>query len=181
MNRTGWLAFAGGASLGMVAGRYLPPLLAQGLAAMGNQDPFEPFVRDHRRFLHLLNEMEASRGRSMVHRGQLLARLKRGLAAHAVAEEDVIYPLLIEEAEADVAARRLYAEHGMIKTHLYALERSLADEDAWLSRAAALRALVADHARLEEEVEFPRLRLALDTGETARMARHLRREKAMIV
>lgn len=178
------VTFAGGASLGFIASRILPPLLSQTVASWNTargHDPFQYLAEDHDRFRRLLAEMEESRGKGTFHRTQLLARLKRGLAAHAMAEEDVIYPLIHDEVGAEVAAERLYSEHGMIKTHLYALERSMDDEGAWLDRAAALRRLLDAHARQEEEVEFPRLRGLLDHDALARTARHIRREKAMML
>ncbi|MGE5504653.1 MAG: hemerythrin domain-containing protein [Actinomycetota bacterium] len=182
MDNRDWIAFAGGASVGLVAGHLLPPLLAQAAVLLGgNPDPFDLLADDHRHFLDLLRQMEGARGSGLAFRTQLFLRLKRSLAAHSMAEEDVIYPLLAEEAGAHAAAERLYAEHGAIKTHLYALERLLGDDVAWAERASALKRLVADHARREEEVEFPRLRHRLDEDAFARLARHVRREKAMVV
>lgn len=184
MDQKTWLAFAGGASMALIADRILPPLLAQGVASLDTArgtDPFALLAEDHRRFSHLLTEMVQSRGRGAITRTQLLLRLKRGLAAHAMAEEDVVYPLLREEARADIAADGLYTDHGKIKTHLYALERLMTDEAAWIARAAELKTLLERHARQEEEIEFPRLRGLLDEEAIARMARHVRREKAMLL
>lgn len=190
MAANGWFsarsmaAFAGGASAAFIASRILPPLVSQGVGRVSGRlggDPLEGLTADHRRFQHLLAQMEQSRGRGVLYRGQLLARLKRGLAAHAMAEEDVIYPLLQEELGAAAAAARLYAEHGLIKTHLYALEGLIRDEHAWLRRVSTLKALIEEHARREEEVEFPRLRQALTPDATARMNRHVRRERALVL
>lgn len=184
MDRNSWLAFAGGASIGLMAGRLLPPFVSQGIASLESargKDWFDVLAGDHRDFSHLLAQMIQSRGRGTAYRAQLFLRLKRGLAAHATAEEDVIYPLLREEAGAEDAALRFYGEHGRIKTHLYALERLIGDEAAWIARAADLRMLVERHAREEEEVEFPRLRALMDEEEMKRVARHVRREKSMIL
>lgn len=175
----GLAAFAGGASVAFIASRLLPPLLAQGVANV--TDPFGVLIDDHRHFLDLLDEMERSRGAGTFQRTQLFLRLKRRLAAHAMAEEDVIYPVLREEGGDEQAATRLYRDHGEVKTQLYALEQSLRDEEPFLARASALRTLIAEHARQEEEVEFPRLRALLDEEATARMARLVRREKAMVL
>ncbi len=190
MPGNGWLSarsmamFAGGASAAFIASRLLPPLVSQGLgslrAARGH-DPLAGLVDDHRRFLRLLEAMENSRGRGTFYRGQLLIRLKRGLSAHAMAEEDVVYPLLREEVGEEAAADRLYAEHGAMKTHLYALERLLDDEPAWLARVGVLKALIETHAQNEENVQFPRLRDRLGAEETARMNRHVQRERALVL
>lgn len=185
MDRTGLFsarglaAFAGGASLAFIASRLLPPLLAQSVANV--VDPFGVLVEDHRRFVDLLTQMERSQGASAFQRTQLFLRLKRGLAAHAMAEEDVIYPVLKEDVGDVAAANRLYTDHGAIKTHLYGLEQTIRDDAAWLPRVSALKNLLADHARQEEDIEFPRLRVLLDEEATARMARKVRREKAMVL
>ncbi len=179
-----WLAFAGGASAALIASRLLPPVLSQGLAVYDRQrghDPFDVLAKDHARFRQLLADMDQGRGRSLAWRGQMFLRLKRGLGAHALAEEDVVYPLLREEAGADAAARQLNEEHGQMKADLYALERCLDNEDRWLARVRALRSLVERHARQEEEVEFPRLRRLLDEESLQRLGRHVHREKSMLL
>ncbi|MBF0307381.1 MAG: hemerythrin domain-containing protein [Alphaproteobacteria bacterium] len=178
MDANRWLAFAGGVSLGVIADRVLPPLVSQ---AMPLGDPFEALVADHRHFLNLLDQMAQSRGRGVVWRTQILLRLKRGLTAHALAEEDVIYPMLDEQAHAERAAGALYSDHGLIKTHLYALERGLAEESPWLARVGTLRNLLERHARQEEDIEFPRLRALMDQDGMTRLGRHIRREKAMVL
>ncbi len=179
-------AFVGGASAAMIAGRVLPPLFAQAVgsarAAMG-RDPFEALIADHRKFVALLSDMERSddRGRSVFRRGQLLFRLKRRLAAHALAEEDVLYPVLHDEAKAAHDAKHLYGDHADIKIHLHALEQMPKDDPEWVQRAGTLKRLIADHARQEEEVEFPKLRRVLDEHGLMRLSRNMQREKALIL
>lgn len=179
-------AFVGGVLTGMIASRLLPPLLARASgtawAAMG-RDPFDELIADHRKLVALLTEMEQSqgRGRSNFHRTQLLLRFKRRLAAHALAEEDVAYPLLHDAAKAADDAKHLYAEHADMKIHLHALEQMPKDDPAWTARARALRQLIEEHARQEEEVEFPKLRQALGHQERTRLSGDLSCEKALIL
>jgi iron-sulfur cluster repair protein YtfE (RIC family) len=147
------------------------------------RDPFDALIADHRRFIALLRDMEQSqsRGRSAFHRAQLLLRLKRGLAAHALAEEDVVYPLLHDEAKAIEETKHLYDEHADMKIHLHALEQMPKDAPEWTARARALRQLVEEHARQEEDVDFPKLRRALSEQAAARLSSNLQREKALIL
>lgn len=180
----GIAAFAFGAVAGVLAGRLLPPIAA---AASGSAraragfDPFDALAADHRRFLDLLEEMAESRSDARIQRIQLLLRLKRRLAAHAMAEEDVIYPLLADEAAASDDARKLYSEHADIKMRLYRLERMSKTGPEWASEARALREVIAEHARHEEEVDFPALRRALDEKGRTHLARDLYREKALVL
>ncbi|WP_142849313.1 hemerythrin domain-containing protein [Telmatospirillum sp. J64-1] len=181
----GMMAFAGGTMAALLASRILPPIMAQAAgsarSSMG-RDPFEGLIQDHRHFLDLLGQMEEAEDSGAFQRTQLLLRLKHALASHAMAEEDVVYPLLHDEAHSEDSARQLYAEHGEIKRHLYAMERLVSkDPAAWVDHAHALRLLIQDHARHEEEVDFPRLRQMLSEEELNRMAGHIQREKALLL
>lgn len=180
----GLTAFAIGAVAGVLASRLLPPVAgaAAGMARVrAGRDPFDALIADHRRFLDLLDEMAESRSDARLQRTQLLLRLKRRLAAHAMAEEDVIYPLLSDEANAPDDARRLYSEHAEIKMRLYRLEHMAKNDPQWASEVRALRTLIADHARHEEEVDFPALRRALDDERRTHLARDVHREKALVL
>jgi hemerythrin superfamily protein len=190
IGKMGWLfgqgmaAFAGGAVAATVASRLLPPLVAQAAGAAraaGGGDPLETLIADHRRFVALLTEMEQSADTATIHRTQLLLRLKRGLAAHALAEEDIVYPLLHDEAKAADDAKHLYSEHADIKIHLHALEQMPKDAPEWAQRAGALKQLIEGHARHEEEIDFPRLREVLDEQAMRQLAGHVQREKALIL
>jgi hypothetical protein len=174
-------SFASGALAGILASRLLPPLLGQvrgAVQASAGADPFVQFVRDHRHFEDLLARMQVASGRAS--RMQLLLRLKRGLAAHAMAEEDVVYPLLHELGDPQ-RVERLYVEHGDIKRHLYALERIVADPKGWAEEARALHAIIAAHASDEEMREFPLLRQALDRQTMTRVSGDVRRERALVL
>jgi hemerythrin superfamily protein len=176
--------FAAGAALMFVAARLMPPLAGRALgaarAATGG-DPFDVLAGDHRSFLSLLDAMERSEDGATVKRNTLLLRLKRGLAAHALAEEDVIYPLLHDRAEAQESTERLYREHADIKMRLYALEQMDKHDSRWRREVGGLRDLIASHANDEEKVEFPRLRAALSQSATTRLSADMQREKAFIL
>lgn len=187
---TGWLsgrslaAFAGGVAAALIASRILPPLVAQAAGsarAAAGQDPFDVLVEDHRIILSLLGEMELSAENATFRRTQLLLRLKRRLAAHALAEEDVVYPLLHDKAHAEEDTRRLYSEHADMKMMLFALETMPKDDPQWRSTVAKLRALIADHVHQEEDIDFPRLRERLDRQDTMILSGGMQREKALVL
>jgi hemerythrin superfamily protein len=64
---------------------------------------------------------------------------------------------------------------------LYELEQLLMADQEWTQRVSSLKRLIQEHARDEEETEFPKLRRVLDERKRRRMAGQVRREKAMIV
>lgn len=174
-----WPVALAGALAGVLASRLLPPLLAEAAGRTTGADPFDRLACDHRAILDLLHKMEEATGTAA--RATLLFRLKRRMAAHALAEEDIVYPLLRARAGAAEAAQHLYAEHAEMKMHLHALEELVPADGEWAFQVRALRELIARHVREEEQEEFPRLRRHLDDAGMAALAGKVRREKAMIL
>jgi iron-sulfur cluster repair protein YtfE (RIC family) len=107
--------------------------------------------------------------------------LKRTLGKHALAEENVVYPLLREHAQKADDARRLYAEHAEMKVHLFELEASLTAVTSWQSRVRMLDDLVRHHIRDEEEKEFPLLQEMLEGSRAKTVAGQIRREEALVL
>jgi hemerythrin superfamily protein len=184
MKSGGFATFAGGALAGLLASRALPPLFAQasGMArGAAGRDPFAALAQDHQTILALLTAMAQTPRDAVASRTQRLLRLKRRLSAHALAEEDVIYPALVELGGDHQGAQHLYAEHAEMKIHLYNLEEMPKDDPAWQSQVGELRAIIEGHVREEEDVEFPKLRAALDDQTLARIFGKMQREKALLL
>ena len=114
-------------------------------------------------------------------RAQRLLRLKRRLGAHAMAEENILYPALRGSTETAEDALQLFREHADIKTLLYKLEQTPKAEEQWHTYALELRAIVEQHIRQEEDVDFPKLRAALDETASAEISGKIEREKAMML
>jgi hemerythrin superfamily protein len=84
-------------------------------------------------------------------------RLTYLLTAHAVAEENVIYPALTRFGMTD-ASNRLYMEQAHAKVGNADLVMSPTDNDQWREEVATLRTAILHHAKDEEEADiFPRL------------------------
>src|SRR3954466_9001361 len=92
-------ALAGGVALGVLASRLLPPVVANASGAVRakfGQDPFRKLEQDHRQIQSMLRQMAAASEESAAQRLKLLLMFKRSLGKHALAEEDVVYPILHE-------------------------------------------------------------------------------------
>jgi iron-sulfur cluster repair protein YtfE (RIC family) len=173
-----------GAAGGALLGRFLPAFLADasGFAqGAAGRDPFAGLIREHRVLLSLLDRMESLPSTEWAKRKVLFLAFKRTIAKHAMAEEDIVYPLLKSEAERHEATQKLYREHAGMKIHLFELERALHGEDEWREAVRTLRSEIEPHAREEEETEFPRLRELLGQSATARLSGKIRQEEALIV
>lgn len=177
-------AVASGLAVGVVGSRLLPPLLAGAAGSVRaglGENPFDRLMQDHRSVLSLLERLVGASEESAARRMAGFLAVKRALAKHALAEEDVVYPLLQAKANAAAAVKQLYSEHAEMKVHLYELEMALSSGTAWAERARALQALIARHIREEEDVQFPKLQGLLDDEGRRRLAGQVRREEALIL
>jgi len=177
-------ALAGGVALGVVASRLLPPVVANASGAVRakfGQDPFRKLEQDHRLIQSLLRKMAEASEDSAAQRMKLLLVFKRALGKHAMAEEDVVYPILYDVAGATEQARELYEEHAQMKIHLYGLETSVGSGPAWSERVRRLQEVIGSHIRDEEDVEFPRLRTLLQDRQNASLAGKILREEALVL
>jgi hemerythrin superfamily protein len=175
---------AGGIVAGAIASRLLPPLIATvsgTVRARFGEDPFKLLEQDHRSILSLLESFRTIADDSVARRVAAFLAFKRKLAKHAMAEEDIIYPLLHGHAGAEDEAKRLYSEHAQMKIHLYELETSLTTGHTWRARVSSLEELIREHIRDEEEKEFPRLRELLDERKTKTISGLIRREEALVL
>jgi hemerythrin superfamily protein len=178
-----WSAALAGLAVGLIGSRIVPPLLAQlvGTARAG-ADPFERLINEHRKISALIDEMESLVGEgSAAKRGRLFLNLKRTLAKHSMAEEDVVYPILFSQVHDEDRSKHLYDEHADIKIQLYEIEQCLMRGDDWTNQVRALRRIIEDHVREEEQEGFPRLRQALDEGRSKKVAGFISREEAMVL
>jgi hemerythrin superfamily protein len=183
-NTNTYLLLGIGATGGLLLGRFLPMLLANasGLAqGAAGRDPFAGLIREHRLLLSLLDKMENLAPTDWVKRKFLFLSFKRTIGKHAMAEEDIIYPLLKTDAERHEATQKLYREHASMKIHLFELERAIQQDQEWRDGVRALRSEIEPHAREEEESEFPRLREMLSQAGTAELSRKIRQEEALVV
>jgi hemerythrin superfamily protein len=173
-----------GATGAVFLGRFLPVLFANasGLArAAAGRDPFAGLIQEHRTLLLMLDKMEDVPPSDWAKRKVLFLTFKRTIGKHAMAEEDIIYPLLKTQAERHEATQKLYREHASMKIHIFELERSIHHDQEWGDAVRALRSEIEPHAREEEETEFPRLRELLDRAGTAQLSRKIRQEEALVV
>jgi hemerythrin superfamily protein len=108
-------------------------------------------------------------------RSMLLMKLTHALDKHAHAEEMVVYPALREANEAH-DADTLEGEHGYVKTFIYELNQMGTDAPNWLEKVREFKALVAKHARMEEEQVFPRFKQALSDEQNAKVTSLVNRD-----
>jgi hemerythrin superfamily protein len=178
------ISFGAGALMMLTASRLAPPFAGRAigsLRSMTGTDPFDALAQDHRKVLALLDRLAETVNAATMRRAAMLFQVKRMLTAHALAEEDIIYPMLHDDAHRAEEAKKLYREHADIKVRLFELEHKAKDDPSWIDDIRALRRIISEHAREEEETEFPKLRAALDERRTSNLLGEVHREKSLLL
>jgi len=185
-NGRGWSIgmLAGGVAAGVLGSRLLPPLVAAltgSVKARAGADPFQLLMDDHREILALLDEMLALPEPPRARRPRLYLMLKRKLAKHALAEEDIVYPIIRSNLVNGDERGHLYHEHADMKILLYQLEDMLKSGEDWTETVGSLRSLIRSHIEEEENTIFPELRRELHPTEWPKISGQISREEAMLL
>jgi hemerythrin superfamily protein len=178
------MIFGAGAALMLAASRIAPPFAGRAIGtmrAMSGTDPFDALAQDHMKVLALFGRIEQTENSAVMRRNAMLLQLKRMLTAHALAEEDIVYPMLHDDAQRQEQAKKLYSEHAMVKVKLFELEHKAKDDPTWIDDLRALHRMVAEHVHEEEQIEFPKLRAALDQSQCTNLLGEVSREKSMLL
>ena len=163
---------AAGAALGFVAGLALPharKAVMQAPSVMAG-DWVDALTAEHRMVEALFDKLLETDESQVVKREMLLAKIAYALSKHAIEEENVIYPALMEAARADTS-RHLTEDHAKIKTFIYDLRRISASDPQWLLRAREFHQELQHHMREEEDEIFPQFRNTLSPEDNARLTK----------
>jgi len=166
-------AALGGAALGFAA-NYGRKFITQAVTGISG-DWDEVLATEHDLTLAVFDKMLATDSTQTWKRSMLLMQLTHALDKHAHEEEMVVYPALREAGQA-TEADQLNGEHGYIKTFLYDLGEIGPDAPNWLEKVREFRALIAEHAKMEEEQVFPAFKRNLDEEQNARITALVNRD-----
>lgn len=132
-------------------------------------DVVDFLVSQHERIKSLFAETLSSSGKE---REKAFVELRRLLAVHETAEEEIVHPRIKRKIAggATVVDKRLKEEHEA-KTVLQRLEKLGVDSEEFTRQLTELRDAVLDHAEHEEKDEFAKLGEELSGDELDRMGR----------
>jgi len=162
-----------GAAIG-IAANYGRKFVTQAVSGISG-DWDEVLATEHDMTLAAFDKMLATDSSQTWKRSMLLMQLTHMLDKHAHEEEMVVYPAL-RDADQAVEADQLNGKHGYIKTFLYDLSQMGPDASNWLEKVREFRALVAEHARMEEEEVFPAFKRSLDEEQNANITALVNKE-----
>jgi hemerythrin superfamily protein len=132
-------------------------------------DVVDFLVSQHQQIKSLFAKTLAASGKE---REKAFVELRRLLAVHETAEEEIVHPRAKRKIGdgAEVVEKRLEEEHEA-KTVLQKLEKLDVDSEEFTRLLTQLRDAVVDHAEHEESDEFARLGEELSGDELERMGR----------
>jgi hemerythrin-like domain-containing protein len=141
---------------------------------------------DHRAMVELFQQIEAvPRGipadtEGMQRKRKLFEQVSAALSRHAMAEEQLLYPLARRVLDGgDALADHALAEHQQVKETLVRLDGLSVDNLDFDGEIRSLMATIRDHVKEEENDLFPALESRLTAGELAELARDLERAERM--
>lgn len=126
----------------------------------------ELLTDQHRHIEKLFDEVQATAGEA---RARAFDELRRMLSVHEAAEEIVTHPNVTRHGGGDVVEERQQEEHEAkeLLASLDGMDTTSPDFETGLAR---LRGMVTEHARNEEELEFPLLLAEAEPAELEKMA-----------
>ncbi|GAA2083859.1 hemerythrin domain-containing protein [Actinomadura alba] len=130
--------------------------MAKQPGSMDEGDVVDLLIRQHEEIRTLFAEVTVSKGDK---RRETFDRLRRLLAVHETAEEEIVHPnarRIIQDGDRVVNER--LAEENLSKRMLSELERIGTDSPEFARKLEQLRQAVESHAESEEREEFPALR-----------------------
>lgn len=168
-----WGALAAGLAAGLAV-TYGRKFMVEAMSASAG-DWYDSLKAEHAAVMAKFDKLEQTRDDQTTQRMMLLTAIKHSLAKHSYAEETTVYPELRLHAQKE-QADHLNHDHFEIKTYLYELLNMPKDDPRWMERVRELRALVAEHAREEEEEIYPPLRQRMTKEQNAKITTLLHKE-----
>lgn len=137
---------------------------------------FKDLKADHERHRTLLEKLADTRGDS-AERREMFEELRTELQAHAAAEEESLYAIMLKDPDLRDSARHSVAEHKEIDDMLGELVETDMSSGAWLTRFKELRHRYLHHIDEEEQEMFPEADDGLSRAETREAARTFEERK----
>jgi iron-sulfur cluster repair protein YtfE (RIC family) len=143
-------------------------------------DVFQRLIQDHRSTEQRFAEIEETREKEAERRELLFAKLREGLEAHEVFEEEYLYPEIDEVLSAKAVVAEVLDEHAAFDAILQEISEIPANKDEWLEKVCELRDMVRGHERKEEEKMFPVARNKLGQNRSEELGRQIQeRQKSL--
>lgn len=149
-----------------------------GRAGTAGGQPFADLIQDHRQVAQMLKQLASATDPQT--RQQQVKQLKTMLTAHAVAEENALYPALQTIADDEDEAESAYREHARMKVQLFEVEMAAATGKDWDDKVKTLTKTITEHVEEEESKIFPRMQQQLESAQLQQVEQQVRTNKQMV-
>lgn len=116
---------------------------------------FKYLTDQHSRIEKLVGTLEEKSMRGDNRKADDFIELKRVLAPHIKAEDEVFYPLLLEDKDARIHVFAAMEIHHLTCVFLIDLDEQQADDERWAAQFKVLRQMSLRHMDDEEDTLFP--------------------------
>lgn len=139
-------------------------------------DWLEGLKAEHRAARKLFDALAQSSDEDQKKRGAVLMELQYAISKHNVEEEYVVYCVLAEMGQAEVA-EGLHTDHFELKQGLFELEMIVKEQrGGFADKLAEVREAFESHVREEEEEAFPTLQASLSEEQKKMLTNRMNRE-----
>ncbi len=138
-------------------------------------DWFATLKAEHKLVEKLFDAVNATEESDTDKREALRAKIAYALTKHALEEETVVYPAL-RNADQEMAAKHLAAEHFDIKTYLHDLAETPGDDPRWMATMRELQTLVKAHVAEEEQTIYPTFHARMTKEQNAHLTTAMNHE-----
>ena len=142
----------------------------------GNPDIFGRLVADHDEHRALLAMIEETSGDSPDRR-RLFGEMVNEMQAHAAAEEQALWSVVLRNPDTTEDARHAVAEHKQIDELIEELQEADMASPGWLRRFAKLKDKYLHHIREEEQEQFVAAEKHLSDADVAHLRSVFNRRK----
>jgi hemerythrin-like domain-containing protein len=120
---------------------------------------------DHQKLKKMLKDGDETTERAVKTRTELLERLTAELKAHERIEEEILYPVLKEHAEAKEIVLEGYQEHHVADLLIAELHKMDLQDERWGAKWSVLKENIEHHIEEEEDDMFKKARNLLGRSE----------------
>lgn len=125
-------------------------------------DIYQIIKQDHRKVLDAISRLEETSNRAKTGRQQQLSNIRDDLLPHMHAEENLLYPYLLDKGNDRQKVLEAFEEHRVARTVMQDLESTSAEDERWSAKLSVLKELLQHHIREEEGGLFTMARKIID-------------------
>lgn len=140
-------------------------------------DIYKMIKQEHKEVRDIFKQMEDSTERATKGRKQQLEHLHQALIPHMYAEENLLYPQILNATKERLPILEAFEEHEAAKSLLSTLDSMPVDDERWAAKVKVLEEMITHHIKEEEGEIFKEARKVFSAGEAKGMVERFEHAK----